>query len=98
MPRASGLVPEIRSGSPANTGSIISPRVACPVGPAAVQQGSDIIPGCTTVLVDRRPPNRGAARIGPQAPHPSHEDAERCTDGFSSEKIAKVLEHGHLPD
>jgi hypothetical protein len=42
----------------------------------------------------RRPTRASVAR--PQVPHPSHEDAERCTDGFSSEKFAKVPRHGHV--
>ena len=41
-------------------------------------------------MVDGFTPNRGVTRLDPQAPQRSHKDAQRCTDGFSSEKFTKV--------
>src|SRR5687767_14702441 len=35
-------------------------------------------------------PTRALCFLIAQAPHPLHKSAERCTDGFSLEKIAKV--------
>ena len=55
-----------------------------------LRRGSAIMLLRTTHLVLRWPPNPSGAVLTPQAPHPPHKGVERCTDGFSLEKLTEV--------